>query len=153
MRVNTRLFGEIDIADDKIITLDKGIVGFPELKHFTIIYDTENDKEDKTSIMWFQSLDEPQFALPVIDPSVILPDYAPVINNELLEPLGELNDDNLLILVTIKVPGDVKQMTVNLRAPLIINADTLKGGQLITDDENDVRFPIYDLLQNAKGGE
>ncbi|MBP5265394.1 MAG: flagellar assembly protein FliW, partial [Lachnospiraceae bacterium] len=47
-----------------------------------------------------------------------------------------------------------KNMTVNLRAPLIINADTLKGGQMITEDENDVRFPIYDLLQkNAKGGE
>ena len=31
------------------------------------------------------------------------------------------------------------------------NADTLKGGQMITEDENDVRFPIYDLLQkNAK---
>ena len=151
MKVNTRLFGEIDIADDKIVTLEKGIIGFPDLQKFTLIYDL--DKGDKGIIKWFQSLDEPQFALPVVDPSVILPDYAPVINNELLEPLGELNDDNLLILVTIKVPGDVKQMTVNLRAPLIINADTLKGGQLITDDENDVRFPIYDLLQNAKGGE
>ena len=151
MKVNTRLFGEIDIADDKIVTLEKGIIGFPDLQKFTLIFDL--DKGDKGIIKWFQSLDEPQFALPVIDPSVILPDYAPVINNELLEPLGELNDDNLLILVTIKVPGDVKQMTVNLRAPLIINADTLKGGQLITDDENDVRFPIYDLLQNAKGGE
>lgn len=151
MKVNTRLFGEIDIADDKIVTLEKGIIGFPDLQKFTLIFDL--DKGDKGIIKWFQSLDEPQFALPVIDPSVILPNYAPVINNELLEPLGELNDDNLLILVTIKVPGDVKQMTVNLRAPLIINADTLKGGQLITDDENDVRFPIYDLLQNAKGGE
>jgi flagellar assembly factor FliW len=55
---------------------------------------------------------------------------------------------------TTPVPEDIKKMTVNLRAPLIINADTLKGGQMITEDENDVRFPIYDLLQkNAKGGE
>ena len=150
MKVNTRLFGEIDIADDKIVTLEKGIIGFPDLQKFTLIYDL--DKGDKALIKWFQSLDEPQFALPVIDPSVILPDYAPSINDELLEPLGELNDDNLLILVTIKVPGDVKQMTVNLRAPLIINADTLKGGQLITEDDNDVRFPIYDLLQKSKEG-
>ena len=150
MKVNTRLFGEIDIADDKIVTLEKGIIGFPDLQKFTLIYDL--DKGDKALIKWFQSLDEPQFALPVIDPSVILPDYAPSINDELLEPLGELNDDNLLILVTIKVPGDVKQMTVNLRAPLIINADTLKGGQLITEDDNDVRFPIYDMLQKSKEG-
>lgn len=152
MKVNTRLFGEIDITDDKIVTLEKGIIGFPDLQKFTLIFDL--DKGDAGVIKWFQSLDEPQFALPVIDPTVILPDYAPSINDELLQPLGELTDDNLLILVTIKVPENIKNMTVNLRAPLIINADTLKGGQMITEDENDVRFPIYDLLQkNAKGGE
>ena len=31
MKAKTRLFGEIDIADDKIITLEKGMIGFPEL--------------------------------------------------------------------------------------------------------------------------
>ena len=27
MKANTRLFGEIDIADDKIITLEDGMIG------------------------------------------------------------------------------------------------------------------------------
>ena len=148
MKVNTRLFGEIEIQDDKIITLDKGIVGFPDLKRFTIIYDTE--KEGKATIMWFQSLDEPQFALPVIAPGEIVSDYNPTVNDELLAPLGELTEDNLYVLVTIKVPKNIEDMTINLKAPIIINTDNLKGGQIIVEDDVDVRFPVYEILKNAK---
>lgn len=148
MKVNTRLFGEIEIQDDKIITLDKGIVGFPDLKRFTIIFDTET--EEKTAIMWFQSLDEPQFAMPVIVPGDVVPDYNPTVNDELLEPLGKLTEDNLYVLVTIKVPKNIEDMTINLKAPIIINTDTLKGGQIIVEDDLDVRFPVYEILKKAK---
>lgn len=153
MRVNTRLFGEIEIQDDKIITLDKGIVGFPDLKKFTIIYDNEDEaKEGKTSMMWFQSLDEPQFAMPVVVPGDIVPDYNPTVNDELLEPLGELNEDNLYVLVTMKVPAEIEKMTINLKAPIIINTDNLRGGQIIVEDDVDVRFPVYEILKKAKEG-
>ena len=148
MKVNTRLFGEVEIADDKIITLDKGIVGFPDLKRFTLIYDTE--KDDQTAIMWFQSLDEPQFAMPVAVPGDIVPEYNPTVNDELLAPLGELNEDNLYVLVTVKVPKNIEEMTINLKAPIIINTDTLKGGQLIVEDDYEVRYPVYEILKAAK---
>jgi flagellar assembly factor FliW len=62
-----------------------------------------------------------------------------------------LTEENTYVLVTIKVPSDPTQMSVNLKAPIIINTDTLKGGQLIVeDDEYEVRFPIYDILKKAK---
>ena len=37
MKANTRLFGEIDIADDKIITLEDGMIGLPEYRNFALI--------------------------------------------------------------------------------------------------------------------
>lgn len=150
MKVNTRLFGEIDITDDKIVRLETGIIGFPDLKNFTIIYD--NEKGTNTSIMWFQSLDEPQFAMPVLSPIDIRPDYDPHINDELLIPLGEIKPENLLVLVTVKVPQNIEGMTVNLKAPIIINTANMKGGQLIVEDDEQVRFPIYELLKKAKEG-
>ena len=149
MKINTRLFGEIDIRDEKIVTLDKGIIGFPDLKRFTLIYDNEKG-DDSNSIMWFQSLDEPQFAMPVTLPTNIIADYNPTINDELLTPLGELTPDNTYVLVTIKVPADLTKMSVNLKAPIIINTDNMKGGQLIVEDDLEVRFPIYDILKKAK---
>lgn len=150
MRVNTRLFGEIEVADDKIIHLDTGIVGFPDLKNFTLIFDSDN--KDNTSIMWFQSLDEPQFAMPVLSPTDICPTYNPSVNDELLTPLGDLNEDNVFVLVTVKVPKNIEGMTINLKAPIIINTDNMKGGQLIVEDDEQVRFPVYELLKKAKEG-
>ncbi|MBQ1547786.1 MAG: flagellar assembly protein FliW [Lachnospiraceae bacterium] len=148
MKTNTRLFGEIEIADDKIVHMEKGIIGFPDLKNFTLIYDEE--KEEPDTIMWFQSLDEPQFAMPVIMPNAVIADYDPTINDDLLKPLGELNEDNLYVLVTIKVPEDITKMSINLKAPIIINTDNMKGGQLIVEDDLDVRFPVYEILKKAK---
>ena len=150
MTVETRLFGEVYVGDDKIINLPQGIIGFPDLKKFTLIYD--NEKGEDRSIMWFQSLDEPQFALPVMTPSTVVPDYNPTVNDELLAPLGELTEDNLYVLVTVKVPQDIKEMSVNLKAPIIINSDTLIGGQLIVEDDDlPVRYKIYDIVKSNGG--
>lgn len=52
------------------------------------------------------------------------------------------------------VPSDLTKMTCNLKAPIILNTDTMKGIQLIADNEDYlVRYPIYDLLQSRKDGE
>lgn len=152
MKVTTRLFGEIEVMDDKIINLDTGIIGFPDLKKFTLIFDSEQGDGKGSSIMWFQSLDEPQFAMPVLSPTDICPNYNPSVNDELLTPLGELTPDNLFVLVTVKVPKNIEGMTINLKAPIIINTDSMKGGQLIVEDDEQVRFPVYEILKKAKEG-
>lgn len=148
MVVNTRLFGEIDVQDDKIITIDKGIIGFPDMKLFTLVFDAEKDSKN---IMWLQSLDETAFAMPVMVPNKVVEDYNPTIEDELLKPLGELNPDNTYVLVTVKVPSKIEDMTINLKAPIIINTDTLIGGQIIVEDDVEVRFPIYDILKKGAG--
>ena len=90
MRVETRLFGEIDIAEEKIITLGRGLIGYPDMKRFTLIF----DEEKQGKIMWLQSLDEPQFAIPVVDPAGICADYNPTVNDELLTPLGQFSEES-----------------------------------------------------------
>ncbi len=153
VEVNTRLFGKIDIDDSKIITLDKGIIGFPDLKKFTLIFDSEKENDGTPGIMWFQSMDEPQFAMPVIIPNYVVPDYNPIVNDELLDGLGELNEKNIYVITTISVPEDIKNMTINLKAPIVINTETLKGAQIIVENEDAlVRFPVYDILKAAKEG-
>ena len=55
MKADSRIFGKIEIEDDKIITLEKGMIGFPDLNHFALIYDEEKEKK-YNSIMWLQSI-------------------------------------------------------------------------------------------------
>ena len=145
MKITTRVFGEIDIEESKIIHFQGGIVGFPELTDFAIIHDAEKDSENP--IRWMQSMQEPNFAMPVMDPLAVCPDYNPTVEDEMLKPIGERNPDSILVLVTLTVPQDVKKMSVNLQAPFIINADERKAIQLIVDpDKYEVRFPIYDII-------
>lgn len=148
MKVETRLFDTIEIDDDKIIRFPGGIVGFPDLTDFALVHDEE---KGPNAIRWMQSLQETNFAMPVVDPLLVVPEYNPVIEDELLNSLGELNEDNTLVLVTITVPSDIEKMTVNLQAPFIINADNRKACQVIVDaDKYPVRFPIYDILKKMK---
>jgi flagellar assembly factor FliW len=151
MKIQTKAFGEITIDDEKIITFPKGIVGFSELTKFTMIHDKETGAG---SIHWLQSLQEPAFAMPVMDPLVIKPDYNPEVEEEWIKPLGELNLEELLVLVTVTVPQDLTQMTVNLKGPIVINTGERKACQVIIEgDEYQVKYPIYDILQEKKAGE
>ena len=148
MKANTRLFGKIDIADDKIIKFKEGIIGFPGLQNFTLIHDEE--KEGQGSIKWLQSMDDGDIAIPAAVPADLLPDYNPTVDNELLESLGTLTPENTYVLVTVTVPRNIEDISVNLKAPIVINTDTNKGCQLIVEDDYAVRYKIYDLIKDGK---
>jgi flagellar assembly factor FliW len=153
MKADTRMFGEVDIADEKIITLETGMIGFPDMRKFALVYDEE--KGEDGPIHWFQSMDDPQVAFPVVDPTLIKPDYNPTVSDEILAPLGELTDQNVYVIVTVTVPRDIKEMSINLKAPIVINIDNNKAVQLIVEDDFPVKYKIYDLLKanSGKAGE
>ena len=152
MRIETRIFGEVEIADEKIITFENGIIGFPDLKKFALLHDEE--KGTNVGIRFLQSLDEPGFAMPVMDPLLVKPDYDPEVNDELLAAAGKINADNILVLVTVTIPGDLTKMSVNLQGPFVINVEEHRACQIIVEgDTYPVKFPIYDILQSRKAGE
>lgn len=149
MKAETRLFGAVDIADEKIITLENGMIGFPELNHFALIFDEEKERKTDT-IMWLQSMDDGDIAFPVMMPHIVKEDYSPNVSDELIAPLGELTEENTYILVTVTVPKKVEDFTVNLKAPIVINMDTNKGVQVIVEDDYPVKFRVYEILQARK---
>lgn len=152
MKMNTKIFGEVEVDDEKIITFPNGIIGFPELNHFAMMHNA--DRPDAKA-SWLVSVEEPGFALPVIDPLVIMDSYNPMVNDDLLVPLGDLETADYLVLTTISVPkGNPKGVTANMKAPIIINAVTKKGTQIIVDgDEYQIKLPIYDTIQAQNGKE
>ena len=151
MQITTKVFGEITVDDDKLVYFPKGIIGFPDLKDFALIHDEEKGSD---SIHWLQSIQEPAFAMPVMDPLLVCPDYNPEADDELLNNLGEIKPDDLLVLVTVTVPSDLTQMSVNLKGPIVINAGERKAIQVIAEgDTYQVKFPIYDILYKKKAGE
>ena len=152
MKINTKIFGEIEISEEKIISFQDGIIGFTELKRFALLHDEE--KGTDVGIRFLQSLDEPAFAMPVMNPLIVKPDYNPEVEDQLLAELGEISPDDLLVLVTVSIPGDIQKMSVNLQGPIVINVEKHKACQVIVDNNGyPVKFPIYDILQAGKAGE
>ncbi|MDY3908540.1 MAG: flagellar assembly protein FliW [Eubacterium sp.] len=150
MLVKTKFFGEVDLPEEKIITFDRGLIGLEDYKKFTILYDCE---KEESNVSWLQCVEEPTLALPVIKPWIVKDDYNPVVEDELLNYLGELTEDNLVLFVTMTVPTDIKRMSVNLKAPIIINADTRKGAQIICENQDyEVKYKVYDVLKEKRGG-
>ena len=43
MTLQTKVFGEVTIEEEKIITFPGGIIGFPDLTQFTLLHDGKND--------------------------------------------------------------------------------------------------------------
>jgi flagellar assembly factor FliW len=59
--------------------------------------------------------------------------------------------EDILVLVTLTVPKELEKMSINLQAPIVINARTRKAAQVIVDTEQyPVKFFIYDILQKMK---
>ena len=149
MLVKTKYFGEINLAEDKIITMERGMFGFEEYKQYTILDDSE--KEGRPNVSWFQSIEEPGLAFSVINPLVVKEDYNPIVEDELLQGLGEITEENIVVLLPLTVPQDITQMSANLKAPIVINADTRKGAQVVVENEDyEIKFKIYDILKQKK---
>ena len=103
MVAETKLFGKIDIEDDKIIEFPMGIIGFEYLKNFAIIYDSE--RETRSKISWLQSMEEPLLALPIIHPFELREDYNPIVEDELMKNIGDPADADIIIFSTLSIPS------------------------------------------------
>jgi len=147
MKVNTRIFGEIEIGEEKIIDFSWGLLGFPNMNKFTLLH----DKDKKEVALWYlQSLDTPEFAIPMVDPLTVKQDYNPAVKEDAIEPVEPLTNKNMLMLVSVTVPEKIEDMTVNLNAPFLINTDTHKGVQVEiaeNSEEYTVKYPVYDYLK------
>ncbi|MGE4484064.1 MAG: flagellar assembly protein FliW [Oscillospiraceae bacterium] len=142
MKIKTIRFGEIEIDNKKIIFFSQGIPGLEDIKRFALIH------HDKTyPINWLQAVDVPHISLPVIDPFVILPDYEfDIIDNDISDlSLNAKND--LHVVNVVVIPEDIKKMTVNLSAPILINIRMNLGKQVIIDRKGyQIRYPVFEQI-------
>lgn len=149
MIIETR-FGSSETSESKIITFPYGLPGFEELRKFIIV-----EVDETRPIYWLQSIENKHIALPVIVSLAILNDYNINIREHELDDLELDSPDDILILNVVVIPEDITKMTVNLAAPVVINAKRGIGKQIIIDAaELPLRYPVYEAIRNSlKGGD
>jgi flagellar assembly factor FliW len=141
--VKTGRFGQITVADEEIITLQQGLLGFPQYTKFCLY-----DAGDETLILWLQSLDEPQIAFPVLEPKIFKPDYAARLSAMELRELKLDNINQSAVFSILTIPADVTQMTANLKAPIVINLKERIARQVVLqENEYNIRHPMFRELR------
>ena len=135
MQIATRHFGPVTVDADDIVLFPRGIVAFEDCRHWVLLGDAENP-----TLAWLQSISRPEVALPVVSPRRFVPDYAVRLSRGQLAPLEFSQFDQVFVLTVVsQSDGD---LTLNLKAPLIINLDRRLGRQIITSDEQPVALPL-----------
>ncbi len=147
MFIETTHFGTIEINQADILNFEEGIIGFEDVKKFGII-----DSEDPESpFKWIQAVDKPELAFALVDPFKIKKDYDFDLTDEEVEYLGVKDASEVMVFSIVVVPEDIKKISMNLKAPLIINKSNNKAAQIILDtDKYTVRHLILDELQKQE---
>lgn len=129
MEVYTERFGTLEVAPEKILRFPWGMVGFPELNEFFFVPVPNNDV-----FAWMQSVDSPDVAFLMVDPFVFFPDYEVDLPEAICEFLEIKDPSDATLLTVVTIPSrNVREMTTNLLAPVVINPVKGLGRQVILE--------------------
>lgn len=135
MNIKTTKFGEIQIDENLIFEFVEPIIGYDNLKKYVLVEHSEN-----SAFKWLQSVEEPSLAFPVTSPAFFDIDYQFEIPTEKAEKIDLTSVESLISLNIVTIPaGNPRKATVNLLAPIIINAVNKKGMQIILSNSN---YPV-----------
>jgi len=140
MIIQSDRFGSIDVDAEEILTFPRGIIGFADETEFVLVRASSS-----TAVGWLQSVATPYMALPVVSAHVLVPKYPDVDIESYAEAAGlGQRLDELAVLVVLNAPPGIPA-TVNLVAPIIVNAVTRNGAQLLLEGSRFTTREIFML--------
>ena len=124
----TCALGTVQYRTIDIITFRNGLYGFEDYDRFVFVV-----HDEFKPFRWLVSLDDPELMFTVIDPTLVCKDYDPQLNHDTIEQLWTL----------VSIDESNNKVTVNLRAPIIIQENGRQGEQIISPVEAyELRFEI-----------
>jgi flagellar assembly factor FliW len=120
------------------VRLPAGILGFEQFKDYVLL---ANPAE--IPFAWLRVADSAAPAFVVINPFVVMPDYAPDIPETDVEFLGLKNPNDALLFSIVTLRG-ANHVTLNLKGPIVINRHTHTAKQVIIANANNysVEHPL-----------
>ncbi|MBI4596170.1 MAG: flagellar assembly protein FliW [Candidatus Tectomicrobia bacterium] len=143
MKYRTRRFGLLEVRDDEIIWIPEGLLGFTQLKRYTIL-----ESDEHYPFKWLQSLDEAALTFAIIDPTLFRPDYRVKISPSEVESLDIKNQKDVVVMVIVTLNADPALISANLQGPILFNTRNMKAKQIVlTDGEYETK---HHILQERK---
>lgn len=143
MNLQTKNFGEIHIDPQKIITFEDGLPGFEHIKQYILI----PNPDAENPFQWMQAIEEPNLAFVITDPFYFKEDYEFDIPEKVIQQLHIEKKEEVAVYSIAVVPENIRDITLNLRGPLVVNIEKRKGKQLLLDgDAYALKYKIFQKL-------
>ena len=146
MIIGTSRLGQLEVDEDRLITFDEGILGFPQQHRYALIQTGEG-----SGFYWLQAVDTPELAFVVCDPRLFVADYQVPVKLEELQTIGLGEPEKAQVFVIVNKVNDL--LTGNFQGPLVINVENRHGSQLVISDKRySTRHPLMRLSARAALG-
>lgn len=137
MEILSPVHGKITYDEDEIIIFEKSIPGFNDVKRF-ILKEIEG-----SSFKLLQSIDDVTVGFVVISPFQVEEDYEINLSEEVIKTLEIKEATDVLLYSLVTLNSKVEKITVNLKAPVVINVNNKKAEQFIIDKEKyKIKHPL-----------
>ena len=127
MEILSPVHGKITYDEDEIIIFEKSIPGFNDVKRF-ILKEIEG-----SSFKLLQSIDDVTVGFVVISPFQVEENYEINLSEEVIKTLEIKEATDVLLYSLVTLNSKVEKITVNLKAPVVINVNNKKAEQFIID--------------------
>ena len=148
MIVQSLRLGEIEIPEEKLIYMERPVLGFEDYKQFCLI-----EIDEFKPFLWLQSTEQPAVAFLVVNPKIFVGDYKIEINSKEIAEL-DIDDVNAVeTYVVVTLSDKIENMTINLQGPILINTENQRGKQLVlvnSDYEVNYKFMTHVVKENAE---
>ncbi len=142
MQIQSTRFGPIEIREDAVLTFPDGLPGLRGQEWAFVA------KSDDSPFYWLHSLEDPDVAVPVTSPWLFFRDYEVRVPETEARSLGLDDPNNAYIVCVVRATENIADFTINLAGPLIINAATRIGRQVLNDAGGySVRHPLFSEVE------
>jgi len=105
--------------ESEVIDFAEGLIGLPEMRRAVVV-----PMDEFAPFCWLASVEDEKPRFVVVNPHEVFSGYEPF-------NVSASDSVNVRTLVIVKISSDWQKTTINLRAPIFINAETNRGAQLV----------------------
>jgi len=122
---------EIPYEEKDIITFPEGLIGLPHLTRMVAVKEATIEP-----FIWFAAVNGDDVAFVVAEAYSLFPSYEPKLPAD-SNMNGLLAENEVpVVLAIVLIDADWQKSTANLRAPLFISAKTMRGAQVVLNDNS-----------------
>ncbi len=137
MKKITTRFGDVEYDPENTLHFPKGLLGFEALHDFIVM---PNVKEGP--LFWIQSVEDPQVAFVLTDPTAFFSDYRVVPDKSERVFLGLADGDDCFALAVVTVTPE-REITLNLKAPILFAPASNRALQVVLENsQHQIRTPL-----------